>query len=206
MSKLVTIEFREIDLPAQLADAQANYFAQLLQVGCFGECNATSSEVAATAARLQARWSAAGKTVLLVNASSLDGVNNVLPSASWDVAWVTVACARDADFIARFDQELGSVLEVLEQDTAILILATQPTRLWFVLASPERAFASAQTPIQIGDLEVTLAELTGISTPEGVQGSSLFAQALPVDARADGYSAADEAIVYERLAGLGYIG
>src|SRR5581483_7183119 len=83
MSKLVTIEFREIDLPAQFADAQANYFAQLLQVGCFGECNATSSEVAATAARLQARWSAAGKTVLLVNASSLDGVNNVLPSASW---------------------------------------------------------------------------------------------------------------------------
>jgi hypothetical protein len=206
MSKLVTIELAGIDLAAEVSDAQANYFAQLLQVGCVGECAATCEEVAAMMARLQVQWSAAGKTVLLVNASSLDGVNDVLPSASWDVACVTVAYAHDADFAARFDRELGRVLEGLEQDTAIWILATHLTCLWFVLAIPERAFESAQAPIQLVDLEVTLAELTGVSTPGDMQGSSLLAQARRNDARADVYSAADEAIVYERLAGLGYIG
>jgi predicted AlkP superfamily phosphohydrolase/phosphomutase len=76
----------------------------------------------------------------------------------------------------------------------------------FVLAAPNSPLQGELTGARLLDIAPTLMDLAGYEIPPTMQGRSLAAGATPAAPGEGGYDPDDEAIVRDRLSGLGYIG
>jgi hypothetical protein len=108
-----------------------------------------------------------------------------------------------------FDDQIGSLLESLDDECAVLVLAEQSgsddaPHAAFILAVPICRLSGELEGVHVFDMAATLLELGGYGVPSSLHGRSLVADAcdgLLEPALAD----ADEEILRQRLSGLGYI-
>lgn len=126
--------------------------------------------------------------------------------------------AGNEDLPANLDAELGRILEILDDDTAVLVLnehsqtatAAKDYVRDFILAFPNIPLQGEIEGATLPDLSATLLELRGVPTPEGLAGKSLLeGLAWTVEDSAQpaaGLSTEEEELLRERLSGLGYIG
>jgi len=137
-----------------------------------------------------------------------------------------------ADYLAALDEQVGSVLELLDDQTIVLVLSTQGTQLStggsgtssvlnregaagpgadhaaplgvFVLAAPNCPLTSEYHGAHLIDMAPTLLDLAGYEIPASMQGRSLVAG---LEKKDGGESSAesDEKLLLDRLSGLGYV-
>ena len=119
------------------------------------------------------------------------------------------AAESDADAVRNYyqhlDTEWGTLLELLDNDTAILIVSAYKAESSFILVAPNNPLYGEIEGVYSLDLAPTLLELGGDILPELIQGKSLVAGKTLSAAGEAGYSQEEEEIVRERLKGLGYI-
>jgi hypothetical protein len=114
------------------------------------------------------------------------------------------------------DAEVGHLLELLAEDTVVLAMTapgTEPTDPGsapptgaFILAVPQGPALGHVESATVMDLATTLLELIGAERPASLPGRSLLAGQTERRLQGDEELDPDEALVRERLSGLGYIG
>ena len=107
----------------------------------------------------------------------------------------------------RLDEQIGRVLEMLDDQTALLVIGglqpQPPSSGFFLLAAPTCPISGEFQTACLADLAPTLLELAGRPTPEGLPGRSLIDG---LEKRVLNQASVDhDRIVLDRLAGLGYV-
>jgi len=132
-----------------------------------------------------------------------------------------------SDYYLWFDQQIGSILELLEGETILLVLAisgtdnlsgvvestiSDPTGFSdesqsgiFVLAAPNSPLSGEFQGARLLDLAPTLLDLAGYEIPDAMQGRSLIAGLRPKSPDGNSPGSEDEKLIRDRLAGLGYV-
>jgi hypothetical protein len=121
--------------------------------------------------------------------------------------WDCIQLRMDADAcrnLTTLDEELGLLLVLIAEETAVLLVSFPgPGRDgFFILAAPRLPPLGLVEGATWADLVATVLELGGYARPAGLPGRSLATGRLQDTTELD----EDEAIVRERLSGLGYIG
>lgn len=137
-------------------------------------------------------------------------LKHLLSSQEWDYLQFEDTSSRfdlmSSEAYLNFDREFGEALGSLSDDAAILVVADlvggeKPG--CFVLAAPNNPLAGEHVGGLFVDIAPTLLELAGYPLPEKLLGKSWVAgMSLESDS---GLSEEEEAILRERLSGLGYI-
>jgi hypothetical protein len=114
-----------------------------------------------------------------------------------------------SDYGRDLDEQIGELLEGLSEDAAVLVVSDHGAQPLgggcFILAAPNNPLSGEVEGAHLLDLAPTLLEIGGYHIPASIRGRSLVAgKPLGAPARAT-YSADEEAIIRERLVGLGYI-
>ena len=107
-----------------------------------------------------------------------------------------------------FDSMLGETLGALSSEVVILIvvhLTEGDMPGAFILASPNNPLVGEIEGGEMYDISPTVLELAGFPLPEGIIGRSLVNGMLLNNAAESGLTDEEEAILRERLSGLGYI-
>lgn len=116
------------------------------------------------------------------------------------------------NYYLYLDRELAQVLELLSDDTVILILSTHNAERLsgnnsnqsgcFILTASNNPLHGELPGVNLLDMAPTLLELAGDAIPSSIQGQSLVSG---IQLVSPGYTVSDEEIIRERLEGLGYI-
>jgi predicted AlkP superfamily phosphohydrolase/phosphomutase len=111
-----------------------------------------------------------------------------------------------SDYYAWIDEQIGMLMELMDDQTILLVasagsqqLPTQPGL--FLLAAPNCPISGEYDGATLLDLAPTLLDLAGYQVPTTMQGRSLVAG---MDKLVPGEED-QEKIIYDRLAGLGYV-
>ena len=117
--------------------------------------------------------------------------------------------ARLQDFPLFLDEQIGSLLEFLSEETVLLVLfihrAHNTIESGFILASANNPLHAEIHGAGLLDIAPTLLQLIGEDIPISMQGKSLLAGIDLEQGSADGLSQDEEELLRERLSGLGYI-
>ena len=117
------------------------------------------------------------------------------------------------NYFAQLDEGIGGLLELLSDDTAILIVSESDASGareagregvgggCFILAAPSNPLQEELQGVSVHDLAPTLLELSGYTIPAGRPGKSLVAWKTVAAPEAED----PEALLRARLRGLGYI-
>ena len=115
------------------------------------------------------------------------------------------------DYRAYLDQQLGSIFELLNDETLVLVVspASLPSRAngdgCFILAASNNPLSGEIDGVLLEEIAPTVLELAGYGVSASMKSPSLAAgKAMDLLASGD-LSADEEAILRERLSGLGYI-
>jgi hypothetical protein len=126
-----------------------------------------------------------------------------LETPDWDYCQLTDAGLKNASDIAgeylRLDREVGDVLQYLSDDTVIAILGDG----CFVLVSGNNPIQGEYKDGSVSDFAPTLLDLAGYPLPAGIAGKS-WVVGMELNS-VSGLTDEEEAILRERLSGLGYI-
>jgi hypothetical protein len=115
------------------------------------------------------------------------------------------------DYCSYYDDELGATLESLSEDAVVLqvllqsALGAENVCGGFILAATNNPLEGEIKGARLVDMVPTLLELGGYQIPAHMQGKSLVAGKTLDSADDTDLSAEEEAILRERLSGLGYI-
>lgn len=136
-------------------------------------------------------------------------------SGGWPLTYLPLeqSSGAYADTFIHIDRGLESLLEVLEEETAVLLLFYSGPREnggqaagSFILAVPNCSMEGEVIGATLEDLLVTMIELgEGQLTPD-MKGRSLYSNKLEIKTPGTDLSLDEEAILRERLSGLGYLG
>lgn len=122
------------------------------------------------------------------------------------------------EITSNLNGELGRILEILDDDTALLILIeyAQDEKIEavfsrdFILAFPNSPLQGEMTGTTLADLSATLFDLREKAVPVDLSGKSLLEglswKVNDSPQPGDGLSSEEEELLRERLSGLGYIG
>ena len=212
-----------------LADERLTNLRQLMSAGCYG---ALVPSVGASFEEdvVCEQLAQAGRQVVLAEqkgqalAQQTDNARSLLAEGGWDFVQVTLTAAPEAAgsgerseaYALDLDDEIGEVLDLLEDDTAVLLLAGPATSAEntlerervlgaFVLAAPGYPPLGELRSVAWSDLAPTVLDLAGCDVPAWLHGQSLLAGYQPAS-DGDDLSLDEEALLRARLAGLGYIG
>jgi hypothetical protein len=120
------------------------------------------------------------------------------------------AAATATDYHLSFDEQIGKVMELLDDQTILLVVLASaslnqqnppPGLGLFLLAAPNCPIGGEHEGARLVDIAPTLLDLAGYEIPPSMQGSSLVAgmeKRVPTEED-------HEKIIYDRLAGLGYV-
>jgi predicted AlkP superfamily phosphohydrolase/phosphomutase len=118
-----------------------------------------------------------------------------------------------AQYYSGLDEQIGAVLETLDNETIVLIVSIyrersnlsndQTPQGMFILAAPNCPFSGEYQNARLIDMAPTVLDLAGYEIPQRMQGKSLVAGMEKKDP-GDGSEDAEKA-VRDRLAGLGYV-
>ena len=212
-----------------LADERLANLRQLMSAGCYGTL-APSVDASFEEDVVYAQLVQVGKRVVLaeredqVLTEQARRARSLLAEGDWDFVRVTLAAAPEAAgasarseaYALELDGEIGEVLNLLEDDTAVLLLAGPATSAEnapqvervpgaFVLAAPGYPPLGELRSVAWSDLAPTVLDLAGCNVPAWLHGQSLLAGYRPAS-DGDDLSVDEEALLRARLAGLGYIG
>lgn len=107
-----------------------------------------------------------------------------------------------ADYYAMLDEQIGSLMEMMDDQTILLVLAPPCVSAgFFLMAAPNCPINGEHQGVSLLDLAPTLLDLAGYAVPLSMQGRSLVVgMEKLVPSEVD-----HEKIIYDRLAGLGYV-
>jgi predicted AlkP superfamily phosphohydrolase/phosphomutase len=108
-----------------------------------------------------------------------------------------------ADYYLWLDEQLGAVMETMDDQTILLVVATgaQEQAGCFLLAAPNCPLLGEHEGATLLDIAPTLLDLAGYEIPASMQGRSLVAGMEKLVPGNEDH----EKIIYDRLAGLGYV-
>ncbi len=123
-----------------------------------------------------------------------------------------------SDYYLWLDEQVGSMLELLDDETVLLVLSPRgveapspagassvsPADGMFVLIAPNCPLTGEYSGATLLDMAPTMLDLIAYEIPPSMQGKSLVARMQKKQSGPDA-SLDEEALLRERLAGLGYI-
>jgi hypothetical protein len=124
-----------------------------------------------------------------------------LATGAWDCCQLNASFPLDADssdHYVNFDLGLGETLQHLSDDTLLAIIGENN----FVLVAPNNPIAGYQDGNTL-DLTPTILELAGFPLPSAIAGKSWVA-GMELNT-SSGLNEDEQAMLRERLSGLGYI-
>jgi hypothetical protein len=219
LKKLFVIEIVGVSL-ASLFEEQLAYVSGLMQVGCFGEFEATADDIHVILLAVRERLAVMGKQSFSIDsrlpqaqskregtadANAFSATSDILKNKEWDFVHVREHPTGTPTALNSLDGGLGQLLECLYDDSAILILTNFDRRAGFILAVPNNSVQGEVKDVRLGDILSTLSDLTALDIADWMKGASLVKISSPREDPARGYSQEDEKAVYARLEGLGYV-
>ena len=191
---------------AQLfSDERLENLRRLMDMGCFGELEGNSAEWNILA-RHETHTLTLGEFLVQAgkDVASLDdfaALQTKLESGRWDCVLLNVsfqAGSGSAESTLDFDQKLGNSLQYLTDDTLLAVVGEN----CFVLVAGSNPIAGYQDGSTL-DLTPTMLELAGYPLPAATEGKSWVA-GMELN-NTSGLSEDEQAMLRERLSGLGYI-
>lgn len=191
---------------AQLfSDERLENLRRLMDMGCFGELEGDPAEWNILARHethtltLSEFLVQAGKDVAMVE--DFTALQAKLGSGSWDLCQLDAsfhAGSGSADPTLDFDRNLGDSLQYLTDDTLLAVVGEN----CFVLVAGNNPITGYQDGSTL-DLTPTILELAGYPLPAATEGKSWVA-GMELN-NTSGLTEDEQAILRERLSGLGYI-
>jgi hypothetical protein len=200
-----------------LGEERLSNIRRLMSAGCFGrfervELPSNSMPGPTICAEIERNG---GRSILLdVSIDSLTRSNfakarKLLEHDDWTYFQLNETCLEHlqhdvlCDYYQILDEELGTLLGLIDDDTAVLVYATGGA---FVLAIPGQSARGEIEGAGLLDLVPTLLDLAGCPIPGSMQGRSLIhAEATHLPVQSEWFDFVDPS-VEERLRGLGYLG
>lgn len=113
------------------------------------------------------------------------------------------------DYYAWLDEQIGAVLELLDNETMVLLLspyaAPAASSGMFILFAPNCPLTGEYEGASMLDMAPTLLDLAGYEIPQAMQGKSLVAGMQKKTPNAGPDQSEADKIIHDRLAGLGYV-
>ena len=191
---------------AQLfSDERLENLRRLMDMGCFGELEGDPAEWNILARHethtltLGEFLVQAGKDVAMVE--DFTGLQAKLASGTWDCVQLDAsfhAGSGSADPALDFDRNLGDSLQYLTDDTLLAVIGEN----CFVMVAGNNPITGYQDGSTL-DLTPTILELAGYPLPAAAEGKSWVA-GMELN-NTSGLTEDEQAILRERLSGLGYI-
>lgn len=193
-------------------------FRRLMDAGCYGCAESVvpphtgQGSLAAVPA-----WMWLRDQISAVTGRQFEIVRHPPAASEWDAfQFVEIGVDRSQqdlaivpDYYQSLDEQIGSLLETLDEDGAVLVLSGPDPRnhaqyAAFILAAASCPFSGKVEGADLLDIARTLLELGGYDVPPSTQGRSLVAEAGDGPHGPALYEAEEE-LVRQRLSGLGYI-
>jgi hypothetical protein len=234
MMKICVLEFEDAQA-GLLADERFVNLRRLADIGLYGELpplaaaagdNASGAPPSVRSVLWEPVSAASSRPILMevftvpdqTSANPWHCLTNQVTNPDWDYIHLVDRglahfptpsdnAALTDEYCLRLDQRLGTVMDMLDEHTILLVTAyprqgSEGTAL-FLLASPNCPLLGECQGAQWADLAPTLLDLAGRTIPTSAPGRSLVAglekRAIPSE------NADHQKALLERLAGLGYV-
>ena len=187
------------------ADERLENFRRLMELGCFGELDGDPQEWnivgrhEAHTLTLSEFLAQAGKDVMMFD--DFAALQAKLESGAWECCQLNASFSTEGgsnDPYLDFDLGLGDTLQYLSDDTLLAIIGENN----FVLVASNNPITGYQDGSTL-DLTPTILELAGYPLPTNIEGRSWVA-GMELNT-ASGLNEDEQAMLRERLSGLGYI-
>jgi len=203
--KILVLNLQGAKRAMLFGDERLENLRRLMDMGCFGELEGDPLEWNVLARHENHTLTQnefvvqAGKDFAAFD--DFTPLQTKLESGMWD------CCQLDASFLTGggsadpyldFDRSLGDTLQHLNDDTLLAVIGEN----CFVLVAPNNPITGYQDGSTL-DLTPTILELAGYPLPSAVEGKSWVA-GMELKS-ASGLTEEEEAMLRERLSGLGYI-
>jgi hypothetical protein len=178
---------------------------RLMDMGCFGELDGDPQEWNILARHethtltLGEFFAQAGKDVATF--TDFAALQTKLESGTWDCCQLDAsfqAGSGSADLYLNFDRNLGNTLQYLSDDTLLAVIGES----CFVLIASNNPITGYQDGTTL-DLTPTILELAGYPLPSATEGKS-WVSGMELN-NSSGLTDDEQAMLRERLSGLGYI-
>jgi hypothetical protein len=203
--KILVLHLQGAKRAKLFGDERLENLRRLMDLGCFGELEGKPQEWNVLARHethtltLAEFLTQAGK-----DAATFDdfaGLESKLESGTWDYCQLNASFQAEggsSDSYLDFDRSLGDALQHLSDDTMILVMG----EACFVLASTNNPISGYQNGSTL-DITPTVLELAGYPLPASMEGISWVA-GMELN-NTSGLTEDEQALLRERLSGLGYI-
>jgi len=204
--KVLVLNFQGAEPKILFSDERLETLHRLMDMGLYGELSDSGEwNVLARqenhALTLLEFFQQAGKQC--GNFNDFATLREKLEADDWDYCQLTSASFPvdnwSADDYLNLDNELGEMLQYLSDDTIITVVG----KGCFVLVSANNPTSGEHMNGSATDIAPTLVELAGYPLPSSIEGKSWVA-GMELKSTS-GLSEEEEAILRERLSGLGYI-
>ena len=204
--KFFVLNLRDADSKILFGDERLENLRRLMDMGCFGELNGETSEWNMLARQenhiltITEFLEQAGKQC--ADFKDFDELRIKLEAGDWDYCQLSASFSSDsgsADEYLHLDREFGEMLQHLSDDTIIAVIGNG----CFILVSSNNPISGEHKDGSVLDITPTLLELAGYPLPSAVEGKSWVA-GMELKS-ASGLTEEEEAMLRERLSGLGYI-
>jgi hypothetical protein len=215
--KICVVGFHCDSLEALLADEGLANLRRVMDAGLYGAVQnasgwmrfATSQAEDASALTIWTCITQQGKKAILVglpvSSESIVHHFRVGSLASVEDEWDYYQILDPSyETLASLDEQFGALLESLDSETILLVLALGKTKQegLFALAAPNCPLAGEFEGAEFIDLAPTLLDLGGYKIPASMKGKSLVAG---MEKKTPSANPDDDQLVQDRLSGLGYV-
>jgi len=203
--KILVFNLQSAKRARLFADERLENFRRLMEMGCFGELEGDAQawnilgRHATHILTLSEFLVQAGKDVATF--TDFASLQTKLESGTWDCCQLDVSFEAEGgstDPYLDFDLGLGETLQHLSDDTLLAIIGTNN----FVLVASNNPITGYQDGTTL-DLTPTILELAGYPLPSNIEGRSWVA-GMELN-NTSGLNEDEQAMLRERLSGLGYI-
>lgn len=203
--KILVMHLPGVQRGKLFSDERLENLRRLMDMGCFGELEGNPGEWNILARHethtltLGEFLVQAGKDVATFD--DFAALQAKLESGAWDCCQLTAsfqAGNESADPLPAFDLSLGETLQYLSDDTLLAVVGEN----CFVLVASNNPITGYQDGAPL-DLTPTILELAGYPLPSATEGKSWVAGMELKNS--SGLSEDEQAMLRERLSGLGYI-
>jgi len=203
---VLVLNFPGAESKTLFSDERLENLRRLVDMGCYGELKSSGewnvlARQESHTLTLVEYFQQADK--LCVDTSDPVTLREKLSVGDWDYLQYTAASLPAGNWSAndylRLDNELGEVLQELDDDTGITILGKD----CFVLVSANNPISGEHKKGSTSDIAPTLVQLAGYPLPSTTEGKS-WVEGMELN-NSSGLSADEQEILRDRLSGLGYV-
>ena len=203
---VLVLNFPGAESKTLFSDERLENLHRLVDMGCYGELkNSGEWNVLARQENhtlsLMEYFQQADK--LCVDITDPVTLREKLSVGDWDYLQFTAASFPADKWVAddylRLDNELGEVLQELDNDTSITVLGKD----CFVLVSANNPISGEYKDGTTSDIASTLLQLAGFPLPSATEGKS-WVEGMELN-NSSGLTANEQEILRDRLSGLGYV-